>query len=239
MSKIVIVGGSSEIGSAIASELQEEFPSALSEIIRISTSLNTPGSIFWNPESCLGVYKGLTGIVLTKGDHIIISLGALAKDDSAQSTEDKIKSIANLYNVNLVAPVLALNYFYDQLEAAGGGRIIVLTSVAAFPVLDNNFIYGSSKLALDSMAQYLQRSKKSNSTKITIVRSGFVQTKLNLGRKPTPFALSTNQVASLVVSRINQPIVWTPRIFALIAWLLQNITPLKMLANKLVGNSKS
>jgi len=236
MPKIIIVGGSSEIGNAIANELQKKFPGKFSEIVKISTSLTEPDSIYWNPRNSTGVIDGLKQVNLTKDDHVLISLGIMHDINSRKAIEEKIEAIANLYHVNLVVPVLALNYFWDKLE---GGHIILLSSVAAFPVLDSNFVYGSSKQALDSMARYLQRTYKTNRPTISIVRSGYVQTKLNLGRKPTLFAQTTKQVAESVVKKIDKPVVWTPKIFFFVSALLRCFKPLRFIANRMVVKSKT
>jgi decaprenylphospho-beta-D-erythro-pentofuranosid-2-ulose 2-reductase len=241
MPKILIVGGSSEIGNAICAELQKKYPQRYSEITRLSTSVNSQTTIFWNPSDQKGIKHGLTQVTLGIHDTVIIALGTLGNLETSIGTshlEKRLNHIHNLYNVNLLVPMLALDYFANTLESAGGGRIILLTSSAAFPVLDSNFMYGSAKYSLDSYGRYLQRSKSFKKTKITIVRSGFVQTKLNQGRKPTPFSRTSDEVAKLVVDKFDKPVVWTPPVFKFIGFALQYFWPLRFIAERFVGNSK-
>jgi short-subunit dehydrogenase len=238
MSKIIIVGGSSEIGNAISSELQRQNPGKYSEITRLSTSTIYPNSIFWDPTDLTGVKNGLHQLVISKDDVVVIALGTLGSSIDFTNTEERLNYIQTMYNVNFLVPTLTLDFFSNQFETKGGGRIILLTSSAGFPVLDNNFMYGSAKYSLDSFGRYLQRSRTLRKTKITIVRSGFVQTKLNKDRTPTPFSRTPSEVATLVVDNLDESVVWTPKVFKFVAFSLQNFLPLRFIAEKFVGNSK-
>jgi short-subunit dehydrogenase len=124
------------------------------------------------------------------------------------------------------------------MKSNNGGKIIVLSSTAAFPVLKSNFLYGLAKLGLDMYSRYLQSSFVQSQVDITIVRSGFVATKLNQGRRPTPFSRSSAEVAELIVKNLDKSIIWTPPIFRTISYLLTKSKFLRKFANSLVEKSK-
>ena len=237
MAKIVIVGGSSEIANAIAKELMEKDPH-FTQTVRISTTLITKDSINWDPSELSGVQNGVEQIAVGKGDCILIALGCLGDLNDFSSPTDKMKCVESMYKVNFLIPALALTYFNSQLELVGGGRILLLNSTAAFPVLDSNFLYGSSKSALDSLGRYIQKNNSLGRTRVSIVRSGFVGTKLNSNRKPTPFSQTTEQVAKLVVKNINKKVIWTPTIFKFVCLSLVYIKPLRNIADKAFSKSK-
>jgi short-subunit dehydrogenase len=238
MAKIIIVGGSSEIANAISQELVEKHPSHFTQTIRISTTLENDGSIPWNPMELTGIKEGVEQIELSEGDCVIISLGALGDINEFSSPIDKMQNADLLYKVNFLIPALTLTYFSFGLESVGGGNILLLTSTAAFPVLNSNFIYGSSKSALDSLGRYLQKDESLQKTKISIVRSGFVRTKLNSNRNPTPFSQTAQQVAKQVARKMNRRVIWTPNIFRFISLVLVYFKPLRIVANKFFDKSK-
>ena len=49
MPKIVIIGGSSEIGNAISNELLRRNSRKFQGVIKLSTSLKIEGVVSWNP----------------------------------------------------------------------------------------------------------------------------------------------------------------------------------------------
>jgi len=75
VSKIVLLGGSSEIGTKVAEVLLKN-KSEYSEIHYVSTSLSTSDSIWrWSPTGFKDVDNIFSEINLKKGDLVIISLG--------------------------------------------------------------------------------------------------------------------------------------------------------------------
>lgn len=238
MSKITIVGGSSEIANAIADKLMLNSPGKYGIVLKLSTSLKTKNCISWNPSTAQGVKEGLQRISFDEGDVVIVALGSLGKTGKLDQILD-FDNLADMYSINQVAPMLAISYASRELEKAGGGNIILLSSTAAFPILQSNYIYGSAKRELDFYGQKLQRSGLLRKTQITIVRSGFVQTKLNIGRTPTPFSRTSQEVAEIVVNNLNREIIWTPKIFKFISVVLQKVPLMKYIANILVDKSKS
>lgn len=238
MSKIIIIGGSSEIGNAISNEIKRRNPEKYQEILRLSSSLSTKDVIYWNPSTLEGIKLGLNQIDMARGDLAIIALGSLGQLGNSENENSNVDNLAEIYNVNLVAPALSMGYLVNGLDSLGGGTVVLLSSTAAFPVLDNNFFYGSAKRGLDEYARYLQRSRKGMKTQICIVRSGFVHTKLNKNRTPTPFSRTAEEVAQMVARHVNKNIIWTPSEFKYISFALRRFTILKFLASKIVENSK-
>ncbi len=237
MSKIILIGGSSEIGNAVSKEIKRRNPEKYQEILRLSSSLSAKDAIGWNPSTLEGIKLGLNQIDMARGDLAIIALGSLGQLGNSENENSNVDNLAEIYNVNLVAPALSMGYLVSRLDSLGGGTIVVLSSTAAFPVLDNNFLYGSAKRGLDNYARYLQRSRKGKNTQICIVRSGFVQTKLNKNRTPTPFSQTAEEVAQTVARHVNKNIIWTPSKFKYISFALRKFALLRFLASKIVEKS--
>jgi len=238
MSKIILVGGSSELGNAVAERLLSSNSSGYGSIIKLSTSLQSENSFNWNPTNFESTLAGLHEIHVDRNDCVVVALGKLLERQTLDESSVATLSLYNILNVNFIVPLLSISYFFNELKGKQGGRIILLSSTAAFPVLDGNFLYGLAKLSLDMYAQYLQRTPGNSKVQVVIVRSGFVNTKLNKGRTPTPFSRTPEEVANLVVRNLHKRVIWTPPIFQLICFLLTRIKPLKLIANYLVRQSK-
>lgn len=236
MGKIYLFGGTSEIGGAIATKIIDTLPGVENEIIRITTSEVVESGIRWNPTSIGEVKRTLEKLDLECNDIVIISIGTLR--EVLNKGVINLDGLDDMYRINQHLPIIILADAFNRLSVLGGGNIIVLTSTAAFPVLDENFVYGSAKSNLDAFAKYLQKISKSSNVKISIVRSSFVATKLNANRKPTPFSLTANQVARIVVRHFGEKVIWTPKIFQTISFFLTNIPALKLIANHLIRKSK-
>ncbi len=237
MRKIYLFGGTSEIGRAIAKQITNTFADVDKDVFHITTSQVAGSGIRWNPINIIEVKETLEKIDLQRGDIVIIALGTLKEIQSGEVID--LNTLDEMYRVNQLIPTIVLADIFNKLSSQRGGNILVLTSTAAFPVLDENFTYGSAKSNLDAFARYLQRNSKDKSLKISIIRSSFVATKLNLNRKPTPLSLTTNEVAKIVVQNFGQKVIWTPRIFQSISFFLMYFPLLKEVANLFVRKSKN
>jgi decaprenylphospho-beta-D-erythro-pentofuranosid-2-ulose 2-reductase len=235
MPKVVLVGGSSEIGLAIVKQIQFHKPTEYKRQILVSTTLNGIDCIPWEPRTARDVEQALTKIQFERGDVAIIAIGKLSGVGIAQQVG--LSEIENTVNVNLELPLYSLLHCYKHLQACGGGRIIVLSSMAAFPVLPPNLFYGAMKNSLDLVARSLQESEKNSKVQISIVRSGFVPTKLNLGRTATPFSLTAEAVARIVYRKLGKKIIWTPWFLIIISKALFLSQPLREMASKKILRS--
>ena len=237
MRKIYLFGGTSEIGGAIAKQITDTFPDADKDVFRITTSDIVGSGIRWNPSDITELKKTLEKIDLKEEDIVIIALGTL-KEIQNQDAID-LNVLDDMYRVNQLIPTIVLADSFNKLSIQGGGNILVLTSTAAFPVLDENFAYGSAKSSLDAFAKYLQRNSQSKNVKISLVRSSFVSTKLNFNRKPTPLSLTTSEVAKIVVQNFGKKAIWTPKVFQTVSFFLMYFPLLKSIANFFVRKSKN
>lgn len=237
MSKIVLLGGSSEIGTKVAEVLLKN-KSEYSEIHYVSTSLSTSDSIWrWSPTGFKDVDNIFSEINLKKGDLVIISLGYLGEPYSLENLDYSLHEIEKIFNTNFQIPLMSMLRASVDLAKVGGGKIMVMTSSAAYPVLNTNLFYGNAKLSLDQIALRMAKVFSKNNVELTLVRSGFVPTKLNLDRKPTPFSRSADEVALIVLKNFDSKVIWTPKFFKWISLALTYIPPLRYLASRKVTES--
>ncbi|MBV9604547.1 MAG: SDR family NAD(P)-dependent oxidoreductase [Solirubrobacterales bacterium] len=98
------------------------------------------------------------------------------------------------------------------LRAQGRGTMIVLSSVAGERVRASNAIYGAAKAGLDALAQSLGDSLAGTGVRVLVVRPGFVRTRMTAGLKPAPFATSAEAVAEATAGALDgrAHTVWVP-----------------------------
>ena len=98
------------------------------------------------------------------------------------------------------------------MRRQGHGHIVVLSSVAGERGRASNYVYGSSKAGLDAFAQGLNDALAGSGVKVTVVRPGFVHSKMTRGLKSAPLAATPRQVAEVAVKgmKAGKHTVWAP-----------------------------
>jgi decaprenylphospho-beta-D-erythro-pentofuranosid-2-ulose 2-reductase len=121
-----------------------------------------------------------------------------------------------------------------NMSTAGGGAIVVVSSVAAFPVLDSNSIYAAGKRMLDEIAQSTLPNLRKNNVQMVIARPGFVATKLHKERTTSYLSTSVDRIAQVVVGTLRRGfsgVIWIPRAWAPVSWVLSSIPFTRMAAS--------
>jgi decaprenylphospho-beta-D-erythro-pentofuranosid-2-ulose 2-reductase len=149
-------------------------------------------------------------------DLVVLAFGVLG--DQAQLEADP-SAAAEAVRTNYVGAVSSGLAVANHMRAQGHGTIVVLSSVAGERVRKANFVYGSSKAGLDAFAQGLGDSLVGSGVHVTIVRPGFVHSKMTAGMSPAPLATTPHAVADAVVKGIaaNREVVWVP---STLRWLM-------------------
>ena len=115
-------------------------------------------------------------------------------------------------NTNLAGPAAAMAALAQVMRHQGSGRIVVLSSVAGVRVRQANLVYGASKAGLDGFALALGASLQGTGVKVTVVRPGFVRTKMTRDLDPAPFAVDADAVAAAIVRGLETgaDVIWVP-----------------------------
>jgi short-subunit dehydrogenase len=83
--------------------------------------------------------------------------------------------------VNYLGVVSLLSRLAPRLAARGGGRIIVLSSVAGDRGRPSNYVYGSSKAGLNAYLQGLRARLAAKGVSVTTIKPGFLDTAMTFG----------------------------------------------------------
>ncbi len=142
-------------------------------------------------------------------DVVLVAFGVLG--DQARAEHDAAAAV-EIVQTNYTGVVSVTVPLVERLRAQGHGALVLLSTVAGERVRRSNFVYGSSKAGVDGYYQGLAASLAGSGVRVTIVRPGFVHTKMTEGLKAAPLAASPEQVGDAVVQAIAQgrEIVWVP-----------------------------
>ncbi|HET9732488.1 MAG TPA: decaprenylphospho-beta-D-erythro-pentofuranosid-2-ulose 2-reductase [Acidimicrobiales bacterium] len=142
-------------------------------------------------------------------DMALIAFGVLG--DQLVDEHDPA-AITRVVTVNFTAAAAAGVALADRMRAQGHGAIVVLSSVAGERPRRANFVYGSSKAGLDAFFQGLRDSLVGSGVQVTVVRPGFVHTRMTHGMKPAPLSTTPDAVAADVIAGAARGAhtVWSP-----------------------------
>jgi len=227
---VIVLGGSSEIGVAIAARLararratvvlagrRPEVLEASARVLERAGAGRVETMAFdaddtAEHEAFVDKVAGLIGDI----DVVILAFGLLGDQAADEAGGDGAVRVGRTNYVGAVSVGLAVA---RRLREQGHGTLIVLSSVAGERVRRANFIYGSSKAGLDGFAQGLGDSLAGSGAGVLIVRPGFVRTKMTAGMAPPPLSTTAEDVAEATARALDrgQEIVWVP---GTLRWLM-------------------
>jgi decaprenylphospho-beta-D-erythro-pentofuranosid-2-ulose 2-reductase len=221
---ILLLGGTSEIGLAILSQVAgphtravmlacrdrragEEAASALAQTCPTARIIVTEfdATAHGNHRTVIEEATSAMGDL----DLVILAVGQLGDQELLEG--DPVAAVA-LWDANATSAVSLGLATAARLRAQAHGTLVVLSSVAGERVRRSNFIYGASKAAMDAFSQGLADSLIGSGARVLIVRPGFVHTRMTAGMKPAPLAATPEQVAEAVAKglRGKARIIWAP-----------------------------
>ena len=232
---VLVLGGTSEIGVAIARRLMSPSTAYVGLACRrpesasmAVASLSRPGVVVEAVEFDAVRLEShatlLDRVVAEHGDLDVVVLAFGQLGDQSVFDEDPIAA-AGVVNVNYTAAVTASLAVAERLRAQGHGTLVVLSSVAGERVRKANYVYGSSKAGLDAFAQGLGDALDGTGARVLIVRPGFVHSAMTAGLSPAPFATTPDVVAEVVIRGLRQGrrIVWAPGILRWVFMVLRHV----------------
>jgi len=223
---ILVLGGRSDIGMAIAARMATRFTKKVVLAGRNMTSTDVerfrqllPG-VAESMEVSVREFDASDSAShaafvdeLDSGslDLLIVAFGQLGVQEVFE--RDPVAA-ANLVSVNMAGVVSSSLACASRLEKQGSGHIVFLSSVAGIRPRKSNFVYGSTKAGMDAFAQGLADSLAPKGIDVTIVRPGFVHSTMTEGLEPAPFSATVEEVAERVFDgmRRGTRIIWAPGI---------------------------
>jgi decaprenylphospho-beta-D-erythro-pentofuranosid-2-ulose 2-reductase len=226
---LLVLGGSSEIGLAIAAKLASPRHATVVLAGRTPSSLDAAadqlraagaGRVEVLPFDAVDTESHeefVQKVTAAAGDLdvVVLAFGLLGDQDADEAAGDGAVRLAQTNYVGAVSIGLA---FGRLLKRQGHGTLVALSSVAGERVRRGNFIYGSTKAGLDGFAQGLGDWLAGSGASVLIVRPGFVKTKMTEGMKAAPFSTTADAVAYATTKAIasGKEIIWVPGLLRLV-----------------------
>ncbi len=221
---VLVVGGNSDIGFSILREINKDH--TLRKVVLLVRNQESGNQ---TADKLRSMYKeiNISVQVLDLSDSSEVASVAPKLFDNAQfdlvvlsagilpSNNDVISNfsqITKLVNVNFVSQMAIGSHALEHFLKFGRGTLVLISSVAIERARVDNYLYGSTKSALDFWFYGLSDSNKNSKIRLLTVRPGMVRTKLTIGMKEAPFTVDPDQVGKAVYKNLHKgpKIVWVP-----------------------------
>jgi decaprenylphospho-beta-D-erythro-pentofuranosid-2-ulose 2-reductase len=223
---IVLLGGTSDIGRAIVSELLSASARTVVLAARrpgevVLGELDRPGLavdvVPFDAADTTAHEELVRSLAERHGDLDVVVLAFGQLVGQADLDDDPARAAA-MVQVNYTGAVSSGLAVAAQFRRQGHGRLVVLSSVAGERVRKGNFVYGSSKAGLDGFAQGLGDALAGSGSSVLVVRPGFVHSRMTRGLRAAPFAATPAEVARATVRglRRGRRTVWVPSTLRLV-----------------------
>lgn len=150
--------------------------------------------------------KEAYAIFREQGQVDVVMYNAGMYDPMAWEAWDLQKNLQTL-DVNLNGAFRLVEVLREDIDASVLERIILVGSVAGYRGLPKSLAYGSSKAALNYLADGLRLDLEAKKVKLQLVTPGFVQTRLtDKNDFDMPMRISSEQAAEAIVAGIEKDV---------------------------------
>lgn len=132
-------------------------------------------------------------------DIAIIAVGTLGHDPEL----DYVANTLNMMNVNYVGSAHLMLLIAERMKKQAHGQILIISSFAQTRPRTDNFEYGSTKAGLDFMARGLNEKLQGTGVCVSVLRPGFVRTRMTKLLPSAPFAIDPETVGKLAAKLIK------------------------------------
>ncbi|HMV66512.1 MAG TPA: SDR family NAD(P)-dependent oxidoreductase [Myxococcota bacterium] len=164
-------------------------------------------------------------------DAVVITAGAFGTQEQLEADPDLC---ARVLDLDFTKTVLLCEVVRKHLLAAGGGALVVFSSVAGDRGRKTVGLYGAAKAGLSHYLEALDHRYRAAGLVTVCVKPGFVRTGMTAGLPEPPFAADAAEVADVVVRAMSRgaPLVYAPPIWG---WVMRVIRWLPRAVMRRVG----
>jgi decaprenylphospho-beta-D-erythro-pentofuranosid-2-ulose 2-reductase len=227
--KVLLIGGTSEIGLAILARLAGQAP-VTAHLLgrdreRMRAALPDAAGITVHDARDAASAEAAVAQAFDAGgpfDVVIHAVGVLGAQSGLDADPAEALEVMEASFTGAGALLLAAA---RGLRAAGRGSLVVLSSAAVERPRASNPVYGAAKAGFDALAQALSDSLAGSGVRVLVVRPGFVHTKMTAGLKPAPFATTPQAVAEATVKGLagRAHTVWVPPVIRHVFAILRHL----------------
>lgn len=222
--RVLLIGGTSEIGLAIAAGLRSRGADSIwllgrdaermaiaAEALELS-GYRSSGFAVLHAEDLASHREVIEQSFAETGsfDVVVLAVGVLGAQAGLDADDEQA---AEVMQVNFVGCGSLMLHCLRRLRAQGSGTLVVLSSVGAERPRASNAVYGAAKAGLDALAQGLADATAQSGVRVLVVRPGFVTTRMTDGLPAAPMATTPQAVAEATVHALggSAHTVWVPR----------------------------
>lgn len=218
---LLLLGGTSEIGLAVAARFASARPLRIVLAGRPGDRLDAAAEKLRAGGSTVSVlpfdarrpetHTEVVEKAFADGDIdvTVVAFGILGDQEAAWTDVEAARELAEVNYVGAVTVGVALA---DRLRRQGHGALVAISSVAGERPRRSNFVYGSTKAGLDSFYTGLTDALRPSGVRVSVVRPGFVHSRMTEGLKAAPLSQTPEQVADVIVDvvRRRREQAWAP-----------------------------
>ncbi len=208
---VLLIGGTSDIGRAIVRELSPRRevvllgrdPTALARVAEeLATELHVKVEVVLWDASLASDDSGIFDTVFAQRDIdvAVVAVGVLGDVSTHLS---RPRAAVEMAGATYLGAMSALLHSARHMKSQGHGHLVVLSSFAVVRPRSSNFVYGSAKAGLDYLARGLADSLRGSQVRVTVLRMGFVRTRMTRHLPSAHFAISAEDVAAQVVAAMS------------------------------------
>jgi decaprenylphospho-beta-D-erythro-pentofuranosid-2-ulose 2-reductase len=231
---VLLMGGTSEIGLAVVEAFASDRPLRVVLAARPSERLDAARARLEAlgcavetvafDASELDTHADVVRKAFTGGDIdvALVAFGLLGDNEKAWTD---VNTAVEMAQVNYTAAVSVGVALAEKLREQGHGSLVAFSSVAAERARRSNFVYGSTKAGLDAFYSGLTEALRPHGVGVTVVRPGFVHTRMTEGMTPAPLSTTPEAVAAIVVDAVRnrRELVWAPAPVRLLMSVLRHL----------------
>src|SRR5689334_6954418 len=135
-------------------------------------------------------------------DILIANAGIGTSDHAVRLTPEHA---ANVIGINVLGAVNSVGAVLPEMVERKQGRLVAISSLAAYRGLAKSAAYCASKAALSSYFESLRIDLRDSGVGVTIIHPGFIKTPLTAGREAKmPYLMELDDGVKKVVSAIER-----------------------------------
>jgi decaprenylphospho-beta-D-erythro-pentofuranosid-2-ulose 2-reductase len=221
--RVLVLGGTSEIGLAIVSRLAADQPVRVAllgrdrarleqALSRLRGGHGLEGEVDELDAEDLATHSEVVGRAFSREggfDLVVLAVGVLGAQAGLDAAPADVERVMR---VNFIGAGSLLMESMRRMRERGTGTLVVLSSVAGERVRASNAVYGAAKAGLDALAQGLADSSADTGVRVLVVRPGFVRTGMTAGLAPAPMSVSAEEVAEATARALTgrSHTIWVP-----------------------------
>lgn len=217
-SKIILIGSTSEIGLGILKAIPLDRNARITLVGRVRPDhfiednwidkIEFHYSDLENAESLDFLVEKIE--TLGEIELAVIAAGYLPPENLEGNQHEVRKAM----KINALAVPTILSALAFHMSTQESGEILLISSVASIRPRPRNFTYGASKSCADFFALGYSLKNRKKGLLISILRLGFVYTRMTSNFNPAPFATTVEKVADDAVRglRRRRRIIYSPNI---------------------------